>query len=283
MLRTRKFHQKTTLQIPVQMTKQNELIEKKGAGSSPKVVAGTGILLKELAGITLFENDDFIALNKPAGVLSIPDRMQSEPSLKYRLIEKYGNIFTIHRLDKETSGIILFAKDAETHKFFSRLFEEKAMEKYYLGLVHGSPQHKTGSVDAPIMEHPVFKGKMVINKNGKPSLTDYEVLENLGKYSLVKFQIHTGRTHQIRVHAKNIGHPIVCDPLYGDGHPVMLSAIKKKFKLSKHDEEERPMLNRVALHSYQLKFKDEQGKRFNLEAALPKDMRALIQQLKKNR
>jgi 23S rRNA pseudouridine1911/1915/1917 synthase len=283
MLHTRKFYQKTNLQTALQMIKQNEFINDKDAAPSPKVAAGTGILLKELAGITLFENDHFIALNKPAGILSIPDRMQSEPSLKDRLIEKYGSIFTIHRLDKETSGIILFAKDAETHKFFSKLFEEKAMEKYYLGLVHGSPQHKTGSINAAIMEHPVFKGKMVINKNGKPSLTDYEVLENFPKYSLVKFQIHTGRTHQIRVHAKNIGHPIVCDPLYGDGQPVMLSAIKKKFKLSKHDEEERPMLNRVALHSYQLKFKDQQEKEFDLIAELPKDMRALIQQMKKNR
>ncbi len=267
----------------MQMTKQDEFINNEEEGPSIKTTKGVGIGLKEIAGITLFENDFFIALSKPAGVLSIPDRTQSEPSLKDRLIEKYGSIFTIHRLDKETSGIILFAKDAETHKYFSKLFEEKAMEKYYLGLVHGSPQNKTGSIDAAIMEHPVFKGKMVINKNGKPSITDYEVTESLPKYSLVKFQIHTGRTHQIRVHAKNIGHPIVCDPLYGDGQPVMLSAIKKKFKLSKHDEEERPMLNRVALHSYQLKFKDQQGKEFDLIAELPKDMRALIQQLKKNR
>lgn len=240
-------------------------------------------LLKDISTITIFENDFFIALNKPAGVLSIPDRMQSEPSLKDKLIEKYGSIFTIHRLDKETSGIILFAKDEATHKYFSKQFEERTMEKYYMGLVHGLPTHKSGSIDAAIMEHPIFKGQMVINKKGKPSLTDYQVIENLGKYSLVKFQIHTGRTHQIRIHAKNIGHPIVCDPLYGDGKPVMLSAIKKKFKLSKHDQEERPMLNRVALHSYQLKFKDAEQKEVDLVAELPKDMRALIQQLKKNK
>ena len=123
---------------------------------------------------------------------------------------------------------------------------------------------------------------MVINKKGKPSLTEYEVMEVLGKYSLVKFQIHSGRTHQVRVHAKNIGHPIVCDPLYGDGKPVLLSSLKKKYKLSKHDDEERPILNRVALHSYQLIFKNAEGKDFDLEAELPKDIRALIQQLKKN-
>ncbi|MEO7768750.1 MAG: RNA pseudouridine synthase [Ferruginibacter sp.] len=243
-----------------------------------------GILAnKALAGVaTIFENDYFIVINKPAGILSIPDRMQSEPSLKDMLIERYGNIFTIHRLDRETSGIIIFAKDEATHKYFSKQFEERTVEKFYLGLVHGSMPETSGSMNGPIMEHPVFKGKMVINKNGKPSLTDYNVVEELGKYSLVKFQIHTGRTHQIRVHSQNLGHPIVCDPIYGDGKPVLLSAIKKKYKLSKHDMEERPMLNRVALHSCQLKFTDAEGESFDLVAELPKDIRALIQQLKKN-
>lgn len=232
--------------------------------------------------VTIFENDRFIVLNKPAGVLSIPDRIQSEPSLKDMLIGKYGSIFTVHRLDRETSGIILFAKDEDTHKYFSKQFEERTVEKFYLGLVHGTMPAKNGTMDGPIMVHPVFKGQMVINKKGKPSLTDYEVMEELGKYSLVKFNLHTGRTHQVRVHCKNIGNPIVCDPLYGDGKPVLLSAIKKKYKLSKHDEVERPMLNRVALHSYRLKFKDVEGGDFDLVAELPKDIRALIQQLKKN-
>ncbi len=230
----------------------------------------------------IFENDQFIVLNKPAGVLSIPDRTQSEPSLKDMLTEKFGGIFTVHRLDKETSGIILFAKNDVAHQYFSKQFEDRSMEKYYLGLVHGIPSHASGSIDAPIMEHTALKGVMVVNKKGKPSLTDYELVEALGKYALVKFRIHTGRTHQIRVHAKNIGHPIACDPLYGDGKPVLLSSIKKKYKLSKHDEEERPILNRVALHSYELKFKDASGQEFDLTAELPKDIRALIQQLKKN-
>jgi 23S rRNA pseudouridine1911/1915/1917 synthase len=236
----------------------------------------------KIAPEVIFENEHFVALNKPAGMLSIPDRIQSEPSLKDLLIQKYGSIFTIHRLDKETSGIILFAKDEATHKYFSKQFEERSVEKFYMGLVHGSLPNKTGTIDAPIMEHPIFKGQMVVNKNGKDSITDYEVIEDLSKYSLVRFQLHTGRTHQIRVHAKNMGHPLVCDPLYGDGKPVLLSTIKKKFKLSKHDQEERPLLNRVALHSYQLKFKDAEGKEFDLIAELPKDIRALLQQLKKN-
>lgn len=229
----------------------------------------------------VFENNNFVAVNKPAGMLSVPDRTQSEISLKDILIEKYGTIFTVHRLDKETSGIILFAKDEISHKYLSKAFEEKTVEKYYVGLVHGTPP-QSGTIDGPIMEHPVQKGLMIVNRKGKPSLTDYELQESFGKYSLVKFRIHTGRTHQIRVHAKNIGYPIACDPLYGDGKPILLSSIKKKYNLSKNEEEERPILNRVALHSYQLKFTDADGNAFDLVAELPKDIRALVQQMKKN-
>ncbi len=230
----------------------------------------------------IFENDSFIAINKPAGLLSIPDREQTQISLKDILLEKYGSIFTVHRLDKDTSGIILFAKTEVAHKYFSRLFEERKIEKYYQGLVHGIPAVKKGTIDAPIAEHGVQKGLMVVHRRGKTSITDYEVIQEHKTFSLVQFQLHTGRTHQIRVHCKNMGHPLACDELYGDGKPVLLSAIKKKYKMSKHDEEERPMLNRLALHSYRLKFTDADEKIIDLEAELPKDIRALLQQLKKN-
>lgn len=238
--------------------------------------------MKKLRPEVIFENDSFIAINKPAGLLSIPDRMQSEPSLKDMLLEKYGNIFTVHRLDKDTSGIILFAKTEAAHKYLSQLFEERKIEKYYQGLVIGSPAQKKGTMDAPISEHPTHKGLMVVHRKGKPSITDYEVLEDLKHFSLVQFQLHTGRTHQIRVHCKNMGHPLGCDELYGDGKPILLSSLKKKFKLSRHDEEERPMLNRLALHSYRLKFTDTDAKTIDLVAELPKDIRALLQQLRKN-
>ncbi len=230
----------------------------------------------------VFENDAFLAINKPAGLLSIPNREQSEKSLKEILQEKYGTIFTIHRLDKDTSGLILFAKNETTHKYFSQLFEERKIEKYYLGIVIGCPTNQTGIIDAPIAEHALHKGLMTVNRNGKQASTSYEVIDSNKSFSLLSFQLHTGRTHQIRVHSKNMGHPLACDPLYGDGKPVLLSSIKKKFKLSKHDEEERPMINRLALHSYRLVFEDEQGKEFDLTAEMPKEFRALMTQLKKN-
>lgn len=229
----------------------------------------------------IFENDHFVAINKPAGLLSIPDREQTQTSLKDLLIARYGKIFTVHRLDRDTSGMIVFAKDEQTHKYLSQLFESREVEKYYRAVVLGCPAVEKGSIDAPISEHLVHKGTMVVHRNGKPSLTDYEVIEGHRSYSLVEFRLHTGRTHQIRVHAKNIGHPIACDELYGDGKPVLLSSLKKKFKLSKHDEEEKPMISRLALHSYKLVFKEEDGTVHELIAPVPKEFRALFQQLSK--
>lgn len=229
----------------------------------------------------VFENDDFIAINKNSGLLTIPDREQSEKSLKEYLIDKFGQIFTVHRLDKDTSGLVLFAKNETTHKFLNKIFEERSVEKFYVGIVLGEPAEKTGLIDAPIAEHSLNKNLMVVHRRGKASQTGYEVLESNKFYSLVSFQLHTGRTHQIRVHCKNIGHPLACDTLYGDGKPVLLSAFKKKFKLSKHDEEERPMIGRLALHSFKLHFTDEHGTRMELEADIPKEFRALMKQLQK--
>ena len=232
---------------------------------------------------TLFENDDLIALNKPSGLLSIPDREGKEVSLKKLLQDKYERIFTVHRLDKDTSGLIVFAKNEAAHKHLSVQFEERQTEKIYLGLVIGSPVSPNGSIDSPIAEHPVKRGTMVINRKGKEALTDYEVLKSFGIYSWVKFRIHTGRTHQIRVHMKEMGHPIVADEVYGDGKPVLLSSFKSKFKLSKDVEEERPIMGRLALHAWQLKITDLSGKLLELEAEIPKDMRATLQQLEKRK
>ncbi len=239
--------------------------------------------MTRVADILVFENDDFIVLNKPSGLLSIPDREGKEVSLKKILQEKYNEIFTVHRLDKGTSGLISFAKNEAAHKFLSLQFENRKTEKIYLGLTLGSPLHKKGTIDAPIMEHPVKRGLMVINRKGKESLTDYEILEDFGIYCWTKFQIYTGRTHQIRVHMKDLGHPIVCDDVYGDGKPVFLSAIKHKFKLSKNVEEEKPILNRLALHSYQLKFTGTDNTPYEFEAPIPKDLKATLQQLSKKK
>jgi 23S rRNA pseudouridine1911/1915/1917 synthase len=229
----------------------------------------------------VFENDEFVVVDKPSGLLSIPDREGDEVSLKRILKEKYGDIFTVHRLDKETSGLIVFAKNEETHKFLSQAFEERSVEKYYTGLVKGTVYEKEKTIDAPIAQNTVKKTQMIVHKRGKESVTDYKVLEELGRFTLLEFRIHTGRTHQIRVHMQYAGHPIVCDKLYGDGEPVLLSSVKKNYNLSRNELEERPLLNRLALHAHRLRFTDASGTAFEFAAELPKDMKALIQQLRK--
>ncbi len=225
---------------------------------------------------------EFVAINKPAGMLSIPDRKQSEPSLKDLLKEMYPEVFTVHRLDKDTSGLILFAKNAVAHKYLCDLFTERKIIKKYIGVVIGEPNASNGSITAPIGENPAKKGTMNVHRLGKPAHTDYTVLEAYSKYALVEFELHTGRTHQIRVHAKEIGHPLACDPIYGDGKPVFLSQVKKKYNLAKKEEEERPVISRMALHSFSLEFVSPSGEEMKLEAPVPKIFRALMQQLKKN-
>jgi 23S rRNA pseudouridine955/2504/2580 synthase/23S rRNA pseudouridine1911/1915/1917 synthase len=236
----------------------------------------------KISELIIEENEDWVALNKPTGLLSIPDREGKEISLKSLLQEKYPQIFTVHRLDRDTSGLIVFAKNEITHKHLSLQFEGRLTKKIYTGLVIGSPAEKKGSINLPLAENMVQRGVMIVNRRGKESLTDYEVLEDFGIYAWMQFQIHTGRTHQIRVHMKEIGHPVVCDPLYGDGKPLLLSSLKKKkFKLSKDAEEERPLMPRLALHAFQLTFTNKQGEKKELTAELPKDLRATLQQLAK--
>ncbi len=227
------------------------------------------------------EHEEWVAVNKPSGLLSIPDREGKDISLKVLLQEKYGNILTVHRLDKDTSGVIVFARTEAMHKYLSEAFEGRAVEKYYYGLVTGTLLEKSKHIEAAIMEHPAKRGTMIVSSKGKMSITDYEVVEELGRYSWLQFRIHTGRTHQIRVHMKNEGHPIACDPLYGDGQPILLSALKKKFKLSKYEETERPLLGRLALHAAELKIPMPDGTVVELKAALPKDLSAMLNQLRK--
>jgi 23S rRNA pseudouridine955/2504/2580 synthase/23S rRNA pseudouridine1911/1915/1917 synthase len=228
------------------------------------------------------EDENLVAINKPSGLLTIPDREGKEISLKQILKKKYGEIFTVHRIDKDTSGVVVFAKNEATHKQLSQLFEGRETTKIYNGLILGTPIEKTGVINEPIAEHPVKKGMMTVIRKGKESITEYELLENFRFYSWMQFKILTGRTHQIRVHMKHLGNPIVCDELYGDGKPVFISSIKKKnYNLSKDMEEERPILSRLALHAAQLKFMLNK-REYDLQAEPPKDLRALLQQLRKN-
>ncbi len=233
--------------------------------------------------IILFEDENYVIVNKPSGVLSIPDRHNDQfVSISNELKKKYGQTFVVHRIDKDTSGCICFAKNEKAHQHLSSLFTNRNVEKKYLGIIYGCFEQKKGTIDKAIMEHPYIKGKMIINaKNGKPSITEYKVLETFGKFSLVEYKIHTGRTHQIRIHSADLGCPIVCDSVYGSVHPIYISSLKKNYKISKDALEEKPILNRLALHAFQISFFDTNNKKIEATADLPKDMNSMLNQLRK--
>lgn len=232
----------------------------------------------------IYEDDHMVAFNKPSGLLSIPDRFNADiPNLFKLAAQMYEQIFVVHRLDKDTSGIICFAKTEAAHKHLSQAFENREVEKFYMSIVAGRMQQEKGSIIAPIAENPSIKGQMVVYRKGKYSHTDFETLKVWKSYSLVKLQIHTGRTHQIRVHMKHLGCPVVADPIYFDGKAIFLSNIKKGFKLADKEGlgEERPLLSRLALHAAELRLKDINGNPLVIEAPLPKDMSATVKQLDK--
>ena len=231
----------------------------------------------------VFEDEYFVAVNKPAGLLTIPDRFRRDiPNLFDMLSGQREELYTVHRLDKYTSGGILFAKSKEVHKALSESFMNRIPEKYYLAIVDGVPRASSGTIDQPLSESMVTRGKMLVHPRGKASQTSYEVLKDYIKFSLLKVKIHTGRLHQIRVHLAHIGHPLMVDALYGKRESFLLSEIKgRRFRMKK-GEEERPLLTRQPLHSHILILPHPiTGESLELEFDPPKDIRATINQFDK--
>jgi 23S rRNA pseudouridine1911/1915/1917 synthase len=231
----------------------------------------------------IFEDDQIVIVNKPADILTIPHRFDTAlPSLYGSLSAIYGKIFIVHRLDRETSGAIIFAKNEAAHRHLSIQFEKHETRKIYVALLDGALHQDEGEIDKPIAEHSGIAGKMVIAKRGKPSLTIYKATERFKHFTLVDADIRTGRTHQIRVHFQSMGYPLAIDALYGRRTEILLSEIKgRKMKLGKFDEE-RPIMNRTTLHAARLEFTHPVTlERLTFEAEMPKDFKALISQLGK--
>ncbi|MEM6726167.1 MAG: RluA family pseudouridine synthase [Bacteroidota bacterium] len=230
----------------------------------------------------IFEDEHILIVNKPAGFLSIPDRYN--PKL-YNLKTFFDNrgqaVFMVHRLDKDTSGVICLAKDAASHKRLNQQFASRKVKKEYLCLSIGVLFEKTGLIDQPIAKSQSRTGRMVVHKSGKPSQTRFEVVQEFGHYSLIKAEPLTGRQHQIRVHMSAIGHPLLVDPIYNNKDGFYLSEIKRKYNLGK-DQEERPLIGRTTLHAAAISFEHPHSKEtVRFEAPLPKDMNAVIRQLEK--
>lgn len=233
----------------------------------------------------VFEDNSIVCLNKPAGILSIPDRYNPNlPNAQTFLQKLYGQIFTVHRLDKETTGILCFAKTEAAHRHLSLQFNQHSVTKIYHCLLQGSLLTPEGTIDLPIGENPLRAGTMRIDRqHGKPSMTHYKVLERFRHYTYTEAQILTGRMHQIRVHFKALGFPLMVDAIYGKQQKFLLSSIKPKYHLQKNAENELPLLQRVPLHAHTLVLTHpETDTPIHLSADLPKDLCATLNQLRKH-
>ena len=231
----------------------------------------------------IFEDEQLIVVAKPPHILAIPDRHEVEkPNVLAMLRKQFGEVFTVHRIDKETSGVMVFGRNELVHRDLSMQFQNREVKKVYTALVDGTLTKKTGIIDAPLLNNLASSGKVVINKSGKPSETHYEVVEQFRDYALVEFDLKTGRTHQIRAHALHIGHPLMTDKIYGKREEFMLSSVKRKKYSAGKNQVERALLSRSSLHASHLTFVHPVTKeKVSFTAELPKDMRATVAQLRK--
>ena len=221
----------------------------------------------------LFEDEHLIVVNKPADLLSVPDRYNAEiPNLTALLGQRYGDpIIPVHRLDKPTSGVIMYARTKEAHQEMNRQFQEREVDKIYHALVDGQLGEEEVQVDEPIANNPGQTGKMMVSNRGKYALSIFKQLETFGhQFALLGVQIFTGRTHQVRVHLAYAGYPLMVDPFYGKREAFLLSEIKgRKYNLGR-DKEERPLLSRVPLHATKLSFDHPaSGERMDDGSTLP--------------
>jgi RluA family pseudouridine synthase len=183
----------------------------------------------------LFENDEILAVDKPEKLSSIPERNREKISLLKILNDHFQRkFFVVHRLDKQVSGVILFAKDPATHRYLNLQFEQRKVHKTYLALVHGTIEGDSGVIEAPLRRF--GSGRMGEDRTrGKPCRTEFSLMERFSDCSLVRVNPLTGRKHQIRAHFFSIGHPIVGDTLYGDKSRqktfprLMLHALRVQF------------------------------------------------------
>jgi RluA family pseudouridine synthase len=227
----------------------------------------------------IFQDEHIIAVNKSSGISVGGDRWDESKERLDRLIEQdfqISKIFTVHRIDKETSGLVVFAKDRETHRSLSISFEQRNVKKRYTAVVHGRPSWKETVCDLALVPNGNKKHMTIIDKyRGKESKTFFSFLISAGNYSVLEAFPETGRIHQIRVHLSALGHPVVCDELYGKMSPVKLSSFKRAWRGD--PSQERPLLARLGLHAQELILPDNEA----FTAPLPKDMASLIYQMEK--
>lgn len=230
----------------------------------------------------LFEDEHVIVLNKASGLLTIADRFDHQaPNLRALLTKRFGEIFVVHRLDRDTSGVIVFAKTQQAHRDLNEQFEQRTTTKIYHALAAGIVSQDELRIDIPLLRDPSNSGLMRPSARGKESLTLIKTLKRYRVATLLECDLRTGRQHQIRVHLGTIGHPLLVDADYGTSSEFYLSSIKRRYNLKK-GEEERPLMARNALHAYELRFRHPaSSESVHFLAPYPKDFRATIQVLDK--
>lgn len=221
----------------------------------------------------LFEDGDVVVLDKPAGLTVHPGAGRAVGTLAHRLLSRYpemgrvggeGRPGIVHRLDKDTSGVMVVARTPTAYRHLSRAFAERLVDKRYLAVVYGRPRPPAGTIDEPIARHPRRRKEMSVVRGGRPASTGYRVLKSEAGISLLEIHLATGRTHQIRVHLKALGHPLVGDPTYGEARWKALPR-----------ETQKPLRDfaRPALHAWKLTFPHPaSGRAMRFEAPVPEDL-----------
>jgi 23S rRNA pseudouridine1911/1915/1917 synthase len=225
----------------------------------------------------IFEDKHMLAVNKAAGMIVHPGAATGDDTLVHALLSHCADTLSgiggverpgiVHRLDKETTGVIVVAKTDKAHRALADQFATRALKKEYLAIVAGVPQLLSGSIDRAISRHPTHRHRMTVGEGGKPARTSWERVEAFGAIAaLLRCQIFTGRTHQIRVHLKSLGHPILGDPLYGWKPDTRL--VQQPARVMLHAE------HLVLTHPVS-------GKELDLRAPLPADFQTMIKTLRK--
>lgn len=236
----------------------------------------------------IYEDDDMLVVNKQADMIVHPARGYKKGTLVNALVyhakqlSKGSEEFRpgiVHRLDRNTTGVLVVAKNDTAHWRLARQFEARQVKKYYLAIVHGTPELTADCINKPLAVHPTVREKFAVRyENGREAITYYEVLEKFRGYSLLKLDIRTGRTHQIRVHLSFIKHPIVGDDMYG-GKIVYRWQIEDK-----EAAPQEPLIARPALHARQIEITHPgTNERMKFEAPLPADFEQMLEELRKFR
>ena len=241
--------------------------------------------------VVLLDDPKFTVVAKPAGVPSVPERFAKDKKTIVDLVETIwkradanaGKPIICHRLDRDTSGCLVLAKDHETAAKLMEAFRERTVSKTYLALVLGAPQPPSGEVEFQVASDKFRPGAMVIvEKKGKECRDSYETLETFRGLSLVRVSPKTGRTHEVRLGLKHLGTPCAFDLYYGGREPILLSSFKRGYRVGR-GAEEQPLIDRLTLHAATLEFPHPAGTgTVRAEAPLPRDLETTLRQLRRH-